>query len=205
MKLPRLMYIAASVSQVEKACEAGVQLIQLRVKDQLLSTVLEMANSAKEITDSYADVLLIINDYPQVVTSLNLDGVHLGQGDMDIATARELIGGKALIGGTASDLVEVQGLLYDRVDYIGLGPFRFTKTKKNLAPILGIEGYKEILPHVKNTLVFAIGGIELADVSELMAAGVYGIAVSSALTQFDNMLQKTQEFTNQIDTCLQLH
>ena len=73
------------------------------------------------------------------------DGVHLGKNDMSPSDARKILGNGYIIGGTANTLDDIERLIKEGVDYIGLGPFRYTETKKNLSPILGIDGYKKIL------------------------------------------------------------
>jgi thiamine-phosphate pyrophosphorylase len=96
--------------------------------------------------------------------------------------ARKLLGKKAIIGGTANSLEDINKLIELKVDYIGLGPYRFTSTKKKLSPVLGIDGVKTILLAAKSMIpVVVIGAIRPADVEEIILAGAHGIAVSSAI------------------------
>jgi thiamine-phosphate pyrophosphorylase len=118
---------------------------------------------------------------------VNATGVHLGKTDMPPAEARRILGDGFIIGGTANTFEDIRRLTDEGVDYIGLGPFRFTATKKNLSPILGLEGYKDILSRCRAAgialPVLAIGGITVDDIPALMQTGVSGIAVSSAIRQ----------------------
>ena len=121
----------------------------------------------------------------QKAQELELDGVHLGKTDMPPMQARAILGGKPIIGVTAntfSDILSYSGM---DIDYIGLGPFRFTSTKKDLSPILGLDGYRSIMQQCVAEGIFiptvAIGGITEADIDDVMATGVSGIALSGAI------------------------
>lgn len=170
--------------EVQMAIEGGCRWIQLRMKDatdeEVRNVALELIPMCKE-----TDTFLIIDDRVAVVNDLKVSGVHLGKNDMDPLEARELLGPHAIIGvtaNTAADIIKYKG---KDVDYVGLGPFRFTTTKKNLAPQLDIEGYRNIVKEVRDAGVqlpiVAIGGITVDDVDALMDAGVSGIAMSGAI------------------------
>lgn len=147
--------------------------------------MLPLAAEAKKLCSAY-NAVLIINDHPQIVKAVDADGVHLGLDDMPIAEARKIAGNK-IIGGTANTLEDVLKRVEEKCDYIGLGPFRFTSTKEKLSPILGIEGYKNIVHELSEQKiivpVFAIGGITAEDVQEILETGIYGIAVSGVITK----------------------
>ncbi len=180
---------------VKEACIAGIKWIQLRVKNKSDEEYLTIAKEAKVICDLY-DVILIINDNVEVAKKVNAHGVHLGRADMYISEARSILGENAIIGGTANTLKEVEGLIEQGANYIGLGPFTFTETKKALSPVLGIEGYDKILNQLKTyyslqeTPIIAIGGIEIENIDPLLETGIYGIAVSGLLS---NDFSKTEE------------
>ena len=190
--IPPLQYISNGRSvedhlkNIECCCKAGVSLIQLRLKNYPLSVVMEATHSAKKICRLYG-ALLLINDFVKVAKECDVDGVHLGQSDTGIARARKELGAKAMIGGTANNFEQIKRLADQKVDYIGLGPFRFTKTKKQLSPILGLKGYQKILQQMRTNgihiPVFAVGGITLGDVKDLRKVGVNGIAVSTFLQE----------------------
>lgn len=191
--LPKLQYISQGntsgehLTHIESALGAGVRLIQLRLKNSSDELYLDLAHRTKTLCNAY-DAKLIINDHAGVAQSCNPDALHLGLTDMPVPEAKKLLPGK-LIGGTANTFEQVKQRCAEQVDYIGLGPFRFTSTKEKLSPVLGLEGYQSILDQMKaehlHTPVYAIGGIELKDIASLLNTGVYGIAVSGLITQSD--------------------
>lgn len=163
---------------------AGGRWIQLRLKDTPDDVIFEEAIKLRDLCNTFS-AQFIINDNPHIAIKCNADGVHLGKNDISPSEARKILGDKFIIGGTANTFADVQNLHSQKVDYIGLGPYRFTETKKNLSPVLGINGYREI----KNKMleanidipVVAIGGIEFNDISEILGTGINGIAVSSLI------------------------
>lgn len=170
--------------EVQMAIEGGCRWIQLRMKDatdeEVRETALEIIPMCKE-----TDTFLIIDDRVNVVADLKVSGVHLGKEDMDPLEARELLGPHAIIGitaNTANDILKYKG---KDIDYAGVGPFRFTTTKKRLAPELGLDGYREIVHTVREAgmdlPLVAIGGISLDDIDPLRETGVNGIAMSGAI------------------------
>ena len=177
------------IPAIESALTAGCKWIQLRVKDQPENRVLQYALSAKALCEEY-QAKLIVNDHPEIALLAGAYGVHLGLADMPVKEARLIVGQKSCIGGTANTFEDILQKVAAGVDYIGLGPFKFTSTKKNLSPIVGLAGYKAIMEKVKQANIslpiIAIGGIEPADIPSLMQTGVYGVALSAALTQAKN-------------------
>lgn len=166
------------------AYRAGCGWVQLRMKDHTDDAILEEALKAKTFADKYSGIL-IVNDRPEIAKAAGAHGVHLGKEDMLPSVARAIMGNDAIIGGTANSFQEILHLLREGVDYIGLGPFRFTTTKKRLSQILGIEGYQTIVSRMKNSginiPIVAIGGIVPDDVPGLREAGVWGVAASGAV------------------------
>jgi len=146
--------------------------------------MLEVANLAREICLGWG-CRFIVNDRVGVALGAEADGVHLGKEDMAVSEARRILGPDAIIGGTANTVEDVRKHWREGADYIGLGPYRFTATKKNLSPILGLEGYRRILQELKKEgfrlPVFAIGGIGSDDVAALVEAGCSGVAFSGML------------------------
>lgn len=192
--IPTLHYISQGstpkehLENIQKACSSGAELVQLRLKNQPEKVVLETAQQAREITSKF-QALLIINDHYKIAAAVKADGVHLGKLDSCPTTARKELASWQLIGGTANTLEDCKNLIHKKVDYIGLGPFRFTKTKENLSPVLGINGYLTILKELKTAIpVIAIGGIIIDDVSELMKTGIHGIAISGEITRNFNSI-----------------
>ena len=186
----------------EMACAAGVNWVQLRIKGSEIDECKRIGQEVKEICKKNGAVF-IINDNIELAYELQADGVHLGQKDGSIAEARTALGEDAIIGGTANTLKEVENLMLSGVDYIGLGPFRFTDTKPNLSPVLGLDGISEIVCALKDSSlpkipIIAIGGITANDIEPLLNAGVSGIAVSSAINKADNIREAVRAFTNKL-------
>jgi thiamine-phosphate pyrophosphorylase len=168
------------------ALEAGCKWIQLRMKDVAIETVRQLAEELKKACENH-HALLIIDDYVEVAREVKADGVHLGKNDMPIEEARKLLGEGFIIGGTANTFEDVKRHYEAGADYIGIGPFRFTTTKKNLSPVLGLEGYRNIKQQMIEAGIIlpavAIGGITVEDIPAILATGIEGIAMSGAILQ----------------------
>lgn len=181
--------VMSHLQSIRLALEAGCRWVQLRVKDQTEAEVLDLACEARQLCDWY-QAKLIINDFPNVAVAAGADGLHLGLADMPVQQARAIVGHKMVIGGTANTFEDILLRIQEGVDYVGLGPFRFTSTKQNLSPILGLEGYQRLTGQMRaagrTVPVIAIGGILPDDVPALFAAGVHGVAMSSALIHADD-------------------
>ena len=182
---------------VKIACDAGVEWVQLRVKNTTENEWLKIAEDVKKITDSY-NATLIINDNVSIAKEIDADGVHLGKTDMSPMEARAILGEHKIIGGTANDAKDIEKLMHSGVDYIGLGPFRFTQTKENLSPVLGIEKIKELLDIQQEIPVILIGGISASDIAAIKSIGAYGIAVSSAINLAEDKRGMVKEFMEAI-------
>jgi len=185
MQISNLHYITTSPEHAERACAGGVRWVQLRVKNTPYPQWKQLALDTQAVCRRHG-ATFILNDNPQLALEIGADGVHLGKEDMPPAEARALLGPKFIIGGTANTFADIEGLVAAGVDYIGLGPFRFTTTKEKLSPIVGLEGYETLLARHRAagfpTPIIAIGGIGLTDVAPLLAAGLHGVAVSGAIT-----------------------
>jgi len=181
---------------IGEVCEAGGKWVQLRLKNVDHATYLKTALECRNICDQY-EAIMIINDNVGVAKAALADGVHLGLKDMNPIEARKVLGDNFIIGGTANTLEDCKKQMIDGVDYIGLGPFRYTTTKENLSPVLGLEGYKKILSEFSiqhsEIPVIAIGGIEVADMPEILKTGIDGFAVSGMLTGQDDLEEKIQQ------------
>ncbi len=178
----------------EIACKNGIRWIQLRVKSKAFDEWLQIAKDVKVICDKF-QTTLIINDCIEIAKAINADGVHIGKNDISILEARRILGNHKIIGGTANTIEDIKQLEKDGVNYIGLGPYKFTETKMNLNTILGLEGYSTILECCNSTIpIIAIGGIQLEDVKSLTNTGIYGIAVSSAINLSGNKVNTIEDF-----------
>ncbi|WP_306353637.1 thiamine phosphate synthase [Flavobacterium sp. '19STA2R22 D10 B1'] len=173
------------LQNIETICRAGGTCIQLRLKDYSDDIVLETALKAQKICKTH-QAIFIINDYVTIAKEIQTDGVHIGKTDMSPLEARKLLGDTFIIGGTANTFEDIEELNAARVDYIGLGPFRSTTTKKNLSPLLHLSGYESISRKVieaKITVpIVAIGGIQFDDIPLLAETAISGIALSGLLT-----------------------
>lgn len=206
--LNRLQYITQGTTAAEQekdlreALEAGCRFVQLRFKNATKEQVLHLAEKAKKLTDSFG-ANLIVNDWIKVAKEVDAAGVHLGLTDTSIQEARRVLGSSKIIGGTANTLEDVLQRIEENCDYVGLGPFRFTTTKDKLSPILGLAGYQRIHTELTNRNlsipIYAIGGLELADIQELRATGVYGVAISGLISKAQNKAQVVQGLVKKLN------
>lgn len=197
----RLMYITdfdekiSLAEQAENACRGGAKLVQLRMKGAPESELLRQADLVKSVCERH-NALFIVNDHPRVARQVDADGVHLGKEDVSPAEARTILGDEKIIGATCNTFEDVINAYKSGADYVGVGPFRFTTTKKNLSPVLGMDGYREICKKMRENFihlpVFAIGGITSDDIDGLMTCGVQGMALSSYIKNSRNMELKTK-------------
>lgn len=178
---------------IRLALAGGCRWIQLRMKDCADDEIIPVAKQVKELCREYG-AKFVIDDNVEIAKLLGLDGVHLGKNDMPVAEARILLGENKIIGGTANTFEEVERIYRDGADYIGCGPFRFTTTKKRLAPILGLEGYRSITSRMKSAGIdipmVAIGGIKAGDIKDIMQTGVDGIALSGSVVNAENPVEE---------------
>ena len=199
------------IDSAKIALEGGCRWIQLRMKD-VSETILEHhALIIQEMCKEYG-ATFIIDDNVFLAKKINADGVHLGKNDMPITEARRILGDDFIIGATVNifeDILKITNSLSSTansqrpmVNYFGCGPFRFTQTKQKLSPILGIEGYKEI---VKKKLeqnidipIIAIGGIANADIPHILETGIDGIALSSSILRAENPIEEMKNIVSTI-------
>lgn len=169
------------IAFAKEVLRKGAKWVQFRFKQQSNDVLLETGTIIQKLCCNY-QATFIVNDHVWLTEQLDADGVHLGLQDNSVENARDVLGYNKIIGGTANTLDDVLQRVNEKVDYIGLGPFRFTITKEKLSPILGLNGFELIIDVLKSrdipTPVFAIGGIELNDVQSLLNIGVRGIAAS---------------------------
>ncbi len=179
------------------ALEGGCRWVQLRMKEateaEFMAAAAEIGRLCKEHGATF-----VLDDHVEWVEKAGADGVHLGKNDMPIDEARKILGNDKIIGGTANTFEDVERLYRQGANYIGCGPFRFTTTKKNLSPVLGLEGYQHIVDQMKshgiNLPIVAIGGILESDIKSILATGVSGIAVSGGILNAENPAEEMQRF-----------
>jgi len=163
---------------IEELLIAGVKIIQHRFKNGTDKNNLQEAIQIKNLCKKY-NSLLIINDRVDIALASNADGIHLGQDDLDLKTARKLLGYSKIIGISANNEFDISNALKEGCDYIGIGPVFETTTKKNKKP-LGIEKIKKLTKDLKIPW-FAIGGITANNISYLKSNGFKKVALISQL------------------------
>jgi thiamine-phosphate pyrophosphorylase len=190
--ISKLHYITTSALLAEQACKGGVDWIQLRLKNIGYADYKAVAIDTLAMCRQY-NAILIINDNIELTLDIAADGVHVGKTDpLPPDAVAEMIKRGGIIGCTANTIEDILHIATKPASYIGLGPFRFTTTKQNLSPVLGVEGYRKIFEYITaNGIVLppiiGIGGIVESDVAGLLNTGLYGIAVSGAITNATNV------------------
>lgn len=187
--------------EVQMAIEGGCRWIQLRMKDasdeEVKAVALDIIPMCKE-----NDVILVIDDRVELTKELHVHGVHLGKEDMHPALAREYLGAEAIIGATANTAADIMALRKVDIDYIGLGPFRYTTTKSKLSPVLGLDGYRATVKEVREAgidiPIVAIGGITIDDIEAIMSTGVNGIALSGEIINAENPSSHTADILKKL-------
>ena len=183
------------LQSAEMALQGGCKWIQLRMKDAPIDEVEAVAMKIIPQCKKHNAVFLI-DDHVELCKKVNADGVHLGKDDMHPQQAREILGENYIIGNTCNNFEDIAIQANLPIDYIGLGPFRFTSTKKKLAPVLGLDGYSMIMENChKNGIdipVVAIGGITKDDIIYILQTSVHGVALSGAVLQAENPVEETR-------------
>ncbi len=178
---------------VAQMLAGGARLIQLRDKEASAKELLETARACLRLTHA-AGATLIINDRVDVALAADADGVHLGQEDMAVEEARELLGPDKIIGLSTHSLTQVRLALKTSANYIAVGPVFPTTTKENPDPVVGLELIRHARALTDRPLV-AIGGISLERAPEVIAAGADSVAVISALYPYTEI----RDFTSKPD------
>ncbi len=190
------------LDSIRLALKGGCRWVQLRMKDasddDIRPVALEAQRMCREVGATF-----IIDDHVELVREIKADGVHLGKLDMPIAEARKILGKDFIIGGTANTIDDVRAHYEAGADYIGCGPFRFTTTKKKLSPVLGLEGYRQIIGKMHeldiNLPIVAIGGIEAEDIPAIMQTGVTGIALSGTVLRATDPVAEMCRLVSMVD------
>lgn len=230
---PRLMFIThrtpsrTEYDEARLALAGGCAWVQLRMKTDLNeATAVSLVRLCR---DAYPKAVVCIDDDVEIALRSGADAVHLGKNDRPLREAWEIVGQYQqrcqqeqqnrqqeqqsrqpapldrpfFIGATANTFEDIRQAVAAGASYIGLGPYRFTETKKKLSPILGLEGYRKIVRQCEEANfqipIFAIGGILLADVAPLMETGIHGIAVSGAIIQAPDPAEATRKFLNELN------
>lgn len=183
--------------QIFAVIEGGCKWVQIRMKDASDDDIRKVVEAVKPTCEK-KEVFLILNDRVELAKELNVGGVHLGKEDMPCSKARMILGPAAVIGVTANTFADIVAVSNLDIDYYGLGPFAHTDTKKKLAPVLGIEGIRDLCYQMASKKIdiahVAVGGIKADDVLPLIEAGVNGIAVSGAIAFAPDIVKETERF-----------
>jgi thiamine-phosphate pyrophosphorylase len=175
--------------------EAGCRLIQLREKNMTDNDLFYFAKRLRELTNSY-NAYLIINDRVDIALAVDADGVHLGQEDMPVDVVRKLIGYDKIIGLSTHSIFQAIRAQELDVDYIGAGPVYATQTKEDVCKPVGLDYINKLVAKKEKikTPFYAIGGIKLHNVDEVLNVGAKNIAVVTGIITDDNVRQTTESF-----------
>ena len=178
------------IEQVEIACMAGANWIQYRCLTKNDEDLIQEIHQIASICDDWGATLILTNHY-HLLDQVDAQGVHLEDMNADFEAIREIISDEKTLGASANTLEDIQRVYASGVvDYIGCGPFAFTKTKANDYPLLGFEGYQEIVQKMQelqiNIPLIGVGGIKLEDTEDLLNTGIDGLAVSAAVNLAEN-------------------
>ncbi|MBF0343656.1 MAG: thiamine phosphate synthase [Nitrospirae bacterium] len=175
-----------------EAIQGGVSCIQLRDKESTRLQIFKTARLLRSLTKSN-DVLLIINDYPDIALAVDADGVHLGQDDLPVSQVRRLMGDK-IIGVSTHSLAEALEAQKEGANYIGFGPIFATETK-DAGPPKGVEALSALMQHITIPVV-AIGGIKEENLSAVLDTGVNAVAASSGILEQENIAKAIEAYIN---------
>ncbi|MFP4429056.1 MAG: thiamine phosphate synthase [Desulfovermiculus sp.] len=176
---------------LDQAVQGGVSLVQLREKTMPTRDLVALAKKMKSFL-ARRNIPLIINDRVGVALAVDADGVHVGQDDMHPLDVRPLIGPHRILGLSINSEDQLQEARKLPVDYLGIGPVFATQTKKDSKPVLGLDGLSWLC-HTKHIPAVGIGGINAQNASQVIAAGVDGIAVVSAVCGADSSKEAAKE------------
>ncbi len=179
------------VDLAKKLCAGGAKLLQLRVKDLPTREFLAIAHEVRLICQQ-AGCWLIINDRADIALAVDADGVHIGQEDLPLAAARQVLGPDKIIGVSTHDPTQALAAERDGADYIGFGPLFGTNTKATGYRARGLDQLREIRALVRLPIV-AIGGINAERAPSALAAGADAVAMISDLVLADDVTAKVRE------------
>ena len=184
------------LEKVEMACRSGVTIVQLREKNLTTNQYYQLAKQVKKITDAY-QVPLIIDDRLDVCLAVDAAGLHIGDDELPVSVARQVLGPEKILGVTAKTVKRALEAEEGGADYLGTGAIFPTTTKEN-APITLISTLKTICQRVAIPVV-AIGGLTSENIDQLIGTGIAGVAVVRELMQAEDVEAKTQAFLTKLD------
>jgi thiamine-phosphate pyrophosphorylase len=183
------------LNAVAAALKGGVQIVQLREKNSTAKEFIQIARKVKELCALY-DAIFIINDRVDIAHIVGADGIHLGQDDIDIKSARHLLGKDIIVGISTHCPEQALEAVESGADYIGVGPVYTTPTKPGRQAV-GLEYVKWVSKNI-DIPWFAIGGIDLSNIDQVIAAGASKIAVVRAIMNTDNPEKAAQAFLEKL-------
>ncbi len=185
------------IEQVQLACEAGAKWIQYRCFTKSDEELLKDIHVISEVCDDWG-ATLIVTDHIHLKGKADIQGFHIEDMDTDFNALRKVIGEEYTLGGSANTIENLIRLAKEDADYVGFGPFSITTTKPNHAQLIGYKGYEYATEQLDlnnvHIPIIAVGGVNLVDIPSLMETGIYGIAVSSAINQKEDMYQAYRDF-----------
>ena len=184
------------LEKIETACRSGVTIVQLREKNLTTNQYYQLAKEVKEITDDY-QVPLIIDDRLDVCLAVDAAGLHIGDDELPVSVARQVLGPDKILGVTAKTVKRALEAEEGGADYLGTGAIFPTTTKEN-APITLISTLKAICQRVAIPVV-AIGGLTSENIDQLAETDIAGVAVVRDLMQAEDIEEKTQAFLTKLD------
>ena len=188
--------VESFLEKVETACRSGVTIVQLREKNLTTNQYYQLAKKVKEITDAY-QVPLIIDDRLDVCLAVDAAGLHIGDDELPVPVARQVLGPEKILGVTAKTVKRALEAEEGGANYLGTGAIFPTTTKEN-APITLISTLKTICQRVAIPVV-AIGGLTSENIEQLIGTGISGVAVVRDLMQAEDIEAKTQAFLTKLD------
>ena len=188
--------VESFLEKVETACRSGVTIVQLREKNLTTNQYYQLAKQVKEITDAY-QVPLIIDDRLDVCLAVDAAGLHIGDDELPVSVARQVLGPDKILGVTAKTVKRALEAEEGGADYLGTGAIFPTTTKEN-APITLISTLKTICQRVAIPVV-AIGGLTSENIDQLIGTGIAGVAVVRDLMQAEDVEAKTQALLTKLD------
>ena len=188
--------VESFLEKIETACRSGVTIVQLREKNLTTNQYYQLAKQVKEITDAY-QVPLIIDDRLDVCLAVDAAGLHIGDDELPVSVARQVLGPEKILGVTAKTVKRALEAEEGGADYLGTGAIFPTTTKEN-APITLISTLKNICQTVSIPVV-AIGGLTSENIDQLIGTGIAGVAVVRELMQAEDVEAKTQAFLTKLD------
>jgi thiamine-phosphate pyrophosphorylase len=181
---------------VADALRGGLRAVQLREKDLTACQLFELAAELRTLTQEYGAKLLI-NDRIDVAMAVGADGVHLGRASLPVVVARRILGGTRIIGYSAHSMTEARQAELDGADFVTFGPIYATPSKAAYGEPLGLARLAEVARSLAIP-VFALGGVKLSSIPEVLSFGAHGVALISGIIAAQNPAAETEALLRMI-------